>query len=34
MKTVWVTKKAREPSYVHVTITRLMQLPRMLEHLQ
>ena len=34
MKTVWVRKTAREPSYVNVTITRLMQLPRRLAHLQ
>ena len=34
MKTVWVSKTAREPSYVNVTITRLMQLPRLRAHLQ
>jgi putative hydrolase of the HAD superfamily len=34
MKTVWVRKTAREPSYVNVTIARLMQLPRRLAYLQ
>jgi putative hydrolase of the HAD superfamily len=34
MRTVWVTKAAAVPGYVDVTVTRLMQLPRMLAHLE
>jgi len=34
MKTVWVTRAQRAPGYVDVKIAGLMQLPRMLAHLQ
>ena len=34
MKTVWVTRARRAPGYVDVKIAGLMQLPRMLAHLQ
>jgi putative hydrolase of the HAD superfamily len=34
MRTVWVTKAAAAPGYVDVTVTRLMQLPRVLAYLQ
>lgn len=34
MKTVWVTRAARAPGYVDVTVTNVMQLPRMLAYLQ
>ena len=34
MKTVWVTRAPRAPGYVDVKIANLMQLPRMLAHLQ
>ena len=34
MRTVWVTKEPAVPPYIDVTITRLMQLPRMLAYLQ
>jgi putative hydrolase of the HAD superfamily len=34
MKTVWVTRAERAPGHVDVKIANLMQLPRMLAHLQ
>ncbi|MCC7484177.1 MAG: pyrimidine 5'-nucleotidase [Burkholderiales bacterium] len=34
MRTVWVTKAAAAPGYVDVTVTRLMELPRMLASLE
>lgn len=34
MRTVWVTRAARAPGYVDVTVPNLMQLPRMLAYLQ
>lgn len=34
MRTVWVTRAARAPGYVDVTVPNLLQLPRMLAHLQ
>jgi putative hydrolase of the HAD superfamily len=34
MTTVWVTRAARAPGYVDVTVPNLLQLPRMLAHLR
>jgi putative hydrolase of the HAD superfamily len=34
MKTVWVTRAARAPGFVDAKVANLMQLPRMLAHLQ
>jgi hypothetical protein len=34
MKTVWVTRSERTPGHVDVKIANLVELPRLLAHLQ